>query len=514
MAVKVDQQLLEVCTRLGADVRHARHVAGLCRQLYDELKHLHGLTKTSAALLEAAAALHDVAAGDGKEGHHLRGRDAILKLRELPLTAPQRRIVADAVALHARRSDVAGHLARAAEAADGAAPGLAARLAAVLRIADGIAVDRVPRTAIAGIRDDGAGVDIYLAAGPHAAAGAAAAGKADLFNALAPRPVRSVAVHAAGEVPSAWVRPEHPAIEAARRVLQRQMEQLLSRRYGLGLAEDIEYVHEMRVAMRRMRAAMRVFRKLVAGGFRRPRDRLKELADVLGAARDGDVFMQFIADRARGAHELHRPFLDSVVRSEKRKRRRHLRRALEVFASAEVEGFLGGLYRTLRAPVGSRGGLRPGKRRAMGPVRRQAPRALQRCLKRLEKFGRRVDRLAPEDLHRLRIECKRMRYTAEFFAEVYPDGLKGLTGTMVKVQDLLGDFHDADVYAERLRQHDRCRRARTTDPGAASALGALVGGLRADQQELLARARRTWMSFTSARTQKRLARQIASPLGS
>src|SRR5262249_47821530 len=55
------------------------------------------------------------------------------------------------------------------------------------------------------------------------------------------------------------------------------------------------------------------------------------------------------------------------------------------------------------------------------------------------------------DYHRLRIDCKRLRYALEFLADLYPDGARPLVKRLVVLQDVLGLHQDADVAISRLR---------------------------------------------------------------
>ena len=498
---EIDGELSQYARRFDIDRRHGDHVAALADVLFHELGHLHGLTKTSRRLLYAAALLHEI--GEGQSGHPEAARDRILKLTDLPLSASQRRIVAEAVGMHARPGD----LPRRPGGAEAPEAAVAARIGAILRIADGLDRPRTQSAHIAAVLDDGQAVDILLTGDATAAeAGWWGLHKADLFNRVALRPIRSIGMTAAAPAPVPLIHPADTPAGAARRVLRRRLEWLISRRHGLGYAEDIEYVHEMRVATRRLRAAMRAFRRAVKGGFDSQRGPLKALADALGDARDDDVFGAFLDQYARGAEPDHQDFLAGLIRSAKRRRRQHYLALLAACADGAHGRFIDGLYRTLRRPVAAPGGIRPAARQAQRRVWQDARRALRRAVGLLEPHGRRLDRLTAVQQHRLRIDCKRLRYTVEVFAEVYAPELADVAGTMVRMQDLLGEAHDAGVYAERVARH-AARRGGEAIP----AVAAIERHLRDRQADCLAKAGRVWMRFTAARSRKELAELIDSP---
>ena len=78
------------------------------------------------------------------------------------------------------------------------------------------------------------------------------------------------------------------------------------REHRRGYAEDIEVIHETRVAVRRLRTALRMFRAHVSGRFATERAELGRLADALGLARDADVFVEFLREQAGQAiYHIH-----------------------------------------------------------------------------------------------------------------------------------------------------------------------------------------------------------------
>ncbi|MFB3893094.1 MAG: CHAD domain-containing protein [Phycisphaerae bacterium] len=497
------QEIAGLYERFSMDRAHAEHVAGLCGRIFADLPHLHGLTKTCRGLVEAAALLHDIDEAP-KEHHDARGARRIRAI-DLPwLPAHWKPIVATAVGLHSARSDVAGFLRRLKKEPT-AELELAGRVAAILRLGDGLDHCRRQDTDIAAIIDDGRAVTIYLGPSPSASENAAfAMGKADLWNRIALRPVRAIAV-AQGLAPNtAWLRPWQPIAVVLREIIQRQLEQVTSREYGLGYEHDLEFVHEMRVAMRRMHSAIQAFGKRL-GGLKKPDRQVHRIGKLLGSVRDSDVLLEHLEGYAGGAPPSHQRVLSRVILQRRELRRRQHAEVMAAMASAKWRNAKARLGRIVQAQADERDVALAGKS-AGPPARREARRSLLRQLERVWGYGRSIEKLSPRRQHRLRIECKKLRYLAEFFEGFYGPWFGGLIRTATRLQDLLGMAHDSSVYAQWLKD--------VAGPPAGkggAAVERLMEHLRRRRRECLDKAGRIWRQFRSRRSRNRLVRLIDSP---
>ncbi|HUT34091.1 MAG TPA: HD domain-containing protein [Planctomycetota bacterium] len=133
-----------VAGRYPEELRHAEQVGRLCGQLFDALRPLHGLGGPERELLLCAALLHDIGLSVAVSGHHRASLQLILQADLPALNADERLVVANVARYHrkAHPSPKHGHLA----ALSPAAQALVARLAAILRIADGL--DRLHEDAV------------------------------------------------------------------------------------------------------------------------------------------------------------------------------------------------------------------------------------------------------------------------------------------------------------------------------------------------------------------------------
>jgi CHAD domain-containing protein len=230
-------------------------------------------------------------------------------------------------------------------------------------------------------------------------------------------------------------------------VLRRQFTAMLANEPGTRLGEDIEALHDMRVATRRLRAALSLFADVLPETALRAREDLGWIGQGLGAVRDLDVQIEQL-DQWRDAAEQEDKDALASLRSLLEEHRETERTAmLEMLDSRRYESFVTRFGRTLRGRHHARSGP------AAQPALALAPDLIETRFRAVRKAGNRIGPQTPaSDYHRLRIRCKRLRYALEFFGDLYPGKTQPLISRLVAVQDLLGMHQDADVAIERLRQ--------------------------------------------------------------
>lgn len=463
-------------------------------------RHLHGLTKPATKLVKLAASVH----GAGPE-----------KAAPALAAAAKRLSPADGTILRESLRLAAGPLDEAAFAAHGSTArlrsmhGIAQRVAAIVRLAEGIALLPGAADAALAVADDGERFELHLAGDRVPSCEPITAFEAaGLWDRVALRPL--VGVRFAGAPPAEALAPTQPWLEAGRRIFLQQVEQILAREYGLGYADDIEFVHEMRVATRRLRAAMRTFRNAVPGEFKEERARIGALADALGKPRDADVFLAFLEAYSKKAKPAHRKALAAIFESQRRGRQAVNRKLIQLCAAAEQRAFMESLLATLRAPAGSAGGLNPAGKKARRPLWRGARKAMRQAFSAVLAYDRPLAQLSSDEQHQLRIACKKLRYTAEFFGSLYPERMKALVAMMVQLQDLLGEGHDADVFSARIAQLQKKAGGGAGRPRAA-AVRAVQEHLKRRKQRLVSKARGVWKEFDRPEILDEMRTLIESP---
>jgi triphosphatase len=213
-----------------------------------------------------------------------------------------------------------------------------------------------------------------------------------------------------------------------------------------------EAVHQMRVALRRMRVALALFDRIMpCADFVAFRAEARRIASELSRARDWDVFRDLVVEGPI-AHHRETANFDSLLAAIEVQRQAGYDSAENVMLTASTTKFVLGMYAFL-AHHRWRGTL-PGSdlSRLTEPAIVFAGETLERLHRRALKRGRNLKNLAPEQRHELRIALKHIRYVAEFFAPLFEvqSEVRAYSRTVALLQDGLGAFNDTVVATKTL----------------------------------------------------------------
>jgi CHAD domain-containing protein len=340
----------------------------------------------------------------------------------------------------------------------------------------------------------------YATAARHAARLLATA---DGFAGAAEPAVRSV-LAAAGRAPGDYtgavdvtLRPATPAREAVAAVLL-QLAGTIEANVGFVLRDvDPEFLHDLRVAVRRTRSALKLAGDtLPAGTAGRFAPEFKWLGDLTTPTRDLDVYLSgFGAMPARlraaapGDLEPFHAYLAARRATERRKLARGLRSAR--FGELMVD------WRAAVQAAAAPGPARVGRLR----IATLAADRIAVAYRRVARQGKAITTATTgggeppaDDVHALRKRCKELRYLLEFFGSLYePAALRRAVKDLRGLQDCLGDFQDAEVQRQVIGEFAVWavdRHGRQAGPravrGQGSGMGRRVGGRRAAAGELAA----------------------------
>jgi inorganic triphosphatase YgiF len=215
---------------------------------------------------------------------------------------------------------------------------------------------------------------------------------------------------------------------------------------GLEKSDNVEAFHQGRIAIRRLRAAMALFKPMVFDiAYRRLRDELKWLAGLFGAARDMDVLRANLPSPAPEDQASMRAG-ELAGDCEAKCLRAH---------QAVVEALDGERARTLQLDLAV--WIADGRWQSSGiaeePIPRYAGARLRKRCGKLVKQGAGLARLASGARHQIRIEAKKLRYMAEFFVDVPGVArdhkrFKELIDCCEKLQAALGAIRDEEAMAK------------------------------------------------------------------
>jgi CHAD domain-containing protein len=286
---------------------------------------------------------------------------------------------------------------------------------------------------------------------------------------------------------------------------------------GVRSAEDIESIHRMRVASRRLRSAIPLFARC----FRKKQVRtwlqeIKGITRALGAARDADVQLAVLKKITSDlADDKFKPGLRRLALRIYQKRQELQSPIIASLDKLEKDGFYPSIERDLTLVL-------PG-------LTSETPFPLALYINAAGAIQERLDEYLayepyihqPEcvtELHAMRIAAKQLRYTMEVFAPIYPGELQSYLHAVRTSQELLGDIHDCDVWQNFLPPFIEDERQRTIEYfGHLNPLHPLLPGFeyfRQNRRELRAaqiqELRRKWEQWKEKNLWDELSQTVAS----
>jgi CHAD domain-containing protein len=457
----------ELLDRYGVDRTHAQAVADLALALFDLLQPFHRLPPERRSLLETAALVHNVGLKADPDRHYIAGRDILLAHPPIGLGDTERLMVALTTFLH--QEQITRKKLRKLDkfpfaSLPESALNEALALAALVRLADGLDGAPTGQSRLGEIRQRQGVVEIEVL-GPSAAVNAGRAQeKSDLWHLLFKTNLSFRLPPGVGlampEMPRTL--PERPGLEAddsmaeaACKTFYFHLQRMLYHEPGTRLGEDIEELHDMRVATRRMRAAFRVFGDYLDMKQMAPFVKgLRRTGRALGAVRDLDVFWektQHYLDSLPAGQQVDLSPLRLAWEAERERARE---RMLVYLNSERYIRFKKEFAEFLQTPGA---GALPVTSRQGEPIshrlRHVVPVVIYQRLATVRAYDEWVT--APdvplERLHQLRIAAKGLRYAVEYFREVLGPEAKEVINEVKALQDHLGDLQDAVVASNLLR---------------------------------------------------------------
>jgi len=206
--------------------------------------------------------------------------------------------------------------------------------------------------------------------------------------------------------------------------------------------ENIEGVHQMRVALRRLRSCLNLYKPLISYETHTElRNEIKWISDVLGVARDWDVFLHNLQQIQSSTLQN----LKSTVVTLQTQAYVEVRQAMRSQRYSRLLLLLGQWLteRYWRKTLSSKANTLPD---LDSPIKDFATKILSKYYQRVSKQGKNLSQLNSEQLHNLRITIKKMAYGTRFFTTLYPHKIaRAYTKSLSNLQDELGILNDTNV---------------------------------------------------------------------
>lgn len=215
---------------------------------------------------------------------------------------------------------------------------------------------------------------------------------------------------------------------------------------GTRFGDDPKYIHDMRVAARRLRAALRLLREadLPRDKIDALNDKVRTLGSALGSVRDLDVRMQQLEALRPSLVAASPDSLDPYLAVLEQERERAREAMVQYLDSAPNKRLFSSLQQKLVR--------KPALTEESSLAYKAAPRLIRRARRKAVRLGDDLSATSlASDFHRLRILCKRYRYTLEFMEPAYGETCRSMIEEVTRIQDLLGTLQDAQVAIDSLR---------------------------------------------------------------
>jgi len=299
---------------------------------------------------------------------------------------------------------------------------------------------------------------------------------------------------------SVQLAPRMPAVTAMAAVFAALLDTLEANVSGTVRDVDTEFLHDLRIAVRRTRSALRLAGgALPASLVRAFRPEFKWLGDLTTPTRDLDVYLLgfpgMAAGLVAGTEQELRPFRDHLVR-----RRAAAQRGLARGLRSARFSRLTGEWRDALSEAASGGRRRP-------TAAELAASRIARAHRRVIADGSAITATAPPDsLHELRKRCKELRYLLEIFGSLHDPAEQWQAVRELKnLQDCLGEFQDTEVQREEIRVFAAQMMDERTAPAATLlAMGEIAAGLATAQRQARSEFSDRFRQFASPASQARI----------
>ncbi|MFA6568472.1 MAG: CHAD domain-containing protein [Victivallales bacterium] len=243
--------------------------------------------------------------------------------------------------------------------------------------------------------------------------------------------------------------------EAALRSFDFYFRNFLWNEKGARIGKDPEFLHYLRVASKRLRVALTVFEKYFPeDDIPRYKMELKSLAQIFGKARDTDVYLEFLNNKAAKTMHLKELEVFNKYRNFFLRRKKFRQKAvLKKLDSEDYKRFVEGFTNFISRSSASEDGM------PVSTVTEISDREIRTKVEELMEHSGKLNRKASDSkLHKFRIKCRKLRYKVEIFLNIAGSNWEKLDRMLIELQHSLGSHHDAVTAGEKLNSYIRTHK--------------------------------------------------------
>jgi CHAD domain-containing protein len=313
---------------------------------------------------------------------------------------------------------------------------------------------------------------------------------------------------------SIGVTPDDNLAEAGRKVWLYHFAIMLSHEQGTLLGENIEELHDMRVATRRMRSAFDIFGPAFNPKLmKRYQKGLRKIGRVLGQVRDMDVILEKgviyqnkLIDQDRQGMDPLLIAWKEIIDAERVDLIKHLR-------SEEYRHFKQDFNKFLQPSLETMDSISSGNE-TISRVRDIVPILVYSRYAAVKAYETIVPSASITQLHALRIEFKKFRYALEYFREILNESTSKTINEIKQYQDHLGELHDADVACQLVRGflkkwEENQSRAPIQERMNPEPIVTYLAYLHAERYRLMITFPELWQNFNRIEFRQNLAKTIS-----
>jgi CHAD domain-containing protein len=284
------------------------------------------------------------------------------------------------------------------------------------------------------------------------------------------------------------------SLMAARKIYTTLLTAMQTNQQGICDDLDSEFLHDFRVAIRRTRSGLSLIKDVldpeISSRFKKD---FRYLGAITGPVRDLDVYLLMEDNYKARLPEHLQEGLHYFFQDLAKRRSREQKKLVRSIQGTRCQSILHDWQQYLESEH------EDAENNSRKPVKVLAGTIITKRFKRILRDGRAIGPDSPdEELHRLRIQGKKMRYCLEFFSSLYPaEEMKALIRHLKLLQNNLGDFNDLSVQQEMLMHYlAEIRPTTIRSKKLSAAIGGLLTNLYHEHRQVRTRFEETFTRFT------------------